>query len=180
MLITDPAPGWSSLRSTGGTYADTLVLYHGTTVSDANLILATGVNIQAGNPQADFGLGFYTTTLRRQAESWAKNRAHVQGGRPAVLEYRLPRVGVAQLFSLSFVRGDYDADEFWSFVHHCRQASVPTHYPGKSGWFYDMVSGPVTAFWKQRDAKPDSDQFSFHTQGAAKLLNRHQPRLFSV
>jgi hypothetical protein len=38
-----------------------------------------------------------------------------------------------------------------------------------NGW-YDIVSGPVAAFWKQRSPMADSDQVSFHTQGACKLL----------
>ena len=75
--------------------------------------------------------------------------------------------GLDKLISLQFVRGDYGYDDYWSLVQHCRQ-STPTavndHRRPATGW-YDIVSGPVTAFWTQRGAMVDSDQFSFHAGG---------------
>ncbi len=41
--------------------------------------------------------------------------------------------------------------------------------PNGRGW-YDVVSGPVAAFWDQRVAMQDSDQFSFHTRAAVAVL----------
>ncbi len=38
------------------------------------------------------------------------------------------------------------------------------------GEWYDIVCGPVAAFWDQRSAMNDADQISFHTITAAKLL----------
>ena len=34
-----------------------------------------------------------------------------------------------------------------------------------------MVSGPVAAFWQQRSAMLDADQYSFHTQRGVDVLN---------
>ena len=52
--------------------------------------------------------------------------------------------------------------------------SVVNHYQrdqtGKATW-YDMVCGPVAAFWQQRSAMLDADQYSFHTVAAEKVLN---------
>ena len=48
-----------------------IVLYHGTLDHHAQDILSNGVSLAGANPDADFGPGFYTTTLRRQAEAWA-------------------------------------------------------------------------------------------------------------
>jgi len=99
-----------------------------------------------------------------------------------VIWFRVPREALAALESLSFVRGDFAADEYWSFVQHCR-ASIPAtrtrpavvnHHQrdqtGKATW-YDMVCGPVAAFWQQRSAMLDADQYSFHTVAAEKVLN---------
>ncbi|MDB5334007.1 MAG: hypothetical protein JWP03_5158 [Phycisphaerales bacterium] len=153
-------------------------------------MLASGVNVRAGRPNTDFGLGFYTTTLRRQAEDWAylKHKAQPPMKRgqlalhPVVLWVRISRDVLARLQTLAFVRGDYGADEYWSFVQHCR-ASVPAapslpavvrhHERGGTGTpsWYDMVSGPVAAFWQQRNAMSEADQFSFHTDAAQSAIN---------
>ena len=34
-----------------------------------------------------------------------------------------------------------------------------------------MVSGPVAAFWQQRSAMLEADQYSFHTQRGVDVLN---------
>jgi hypothetical protein len=87
--------------------------------------------------------------------------------------------GLDKLISLQFVLGDYHHEDYWSLVQYCRQ-SVPgdaakgikevvnDHRRPPSGW-YQMVSGPVAAFWDQRAAMDDADQFSFHDDGAAIL-----------
>jgi hypothetical protein len=143
-----------------------------------------------GRPDTDFGRGFYTTTLLRQALDWAEIK---RGKAPAkskrsrdfmavVLWFDLPRNRLAELQSLAFGRGDYDAEEYWSFVQHCR-SSVPArststavikdHQRDPSGaeTCYDMVSGPVSAFWQQRAAIMTADQFSFHTVHGVSVLN---------
>ena len=38
--------------------------------------------------------------------------------------------------------------------------------------YYDVVYGPVSAFWQQRLAIQDVDQVSFHTERSITLLNR--------
>src|SRR5437868_1542573 len=48
-----------------------LVLYHGTVAAHAASIQALGVNPLKGRLGTDFGPGFYTTTVERQAKSWA-------------------------------------------------------------------------------------------------------------
>lgn len=88
--------------------------------------------------------------------------------------------GLDKLLSLHFVRDDYDNDDFWSLVQHCR-GSVPAdpsrgiaevvrdHRRPPTGW-YQLVSGPVSAFWTQRAAMAGADPFSFH-EGGIDLLN---------
>ncbi len=89
---------------------------------------------------------------------------------------------------MCFVLGDYDDLDYWSLVQHCRQ-SPPTGSPGQHhhkypgaisspDWWYDLVVGPVSAFWAQRVTMADADQFGFHTDDAIeilqKLINRFQ------
>jgi hypothetical protein len=95
-----------------------------------------------------------------------------------VIRLRVPLDRLARLDSLHFVLGDYNQDRFWSLVHHCRQSTlhaVRSHArPGRRSpddW-YDVVSGPVAAFWDQRVAMMGADQFSFHTARAARVLNQ--------
>jgi hypothetical protein len=37
--------------------------------------------------------------------------------------------------------------------------------------WYNLVSGPVAAFWDQRVAMDDADQFSFHAKRSIDILN---------
>jgi hypothetical protein len=145
-------------------------LYHGTSERDAQAIVAGDVNV-AGRDKTDFGPGFYTTTVERQARTWADRRAkHRARMRPAVVAIDLDREALASLAILAFVRGDFDADDFWSFVAHCRTGAVDHGRVGPRGP-YDVVVGPVSAMWVQRLAIQGVDQVSFHTRAAQRVLN---------
>lgn len=88
--------------------------------------------------------------------------------------------GLDELLTLPFVRGTYGDVDYWSLVQHCRQ-SIPAdptravaedaHDHGRppDRW-YELVCGPVAAFWEQRVAMVDADQYSFHASGI-DLLN---------
>jgi hypothetical protein len=190
--ILHAAPDWQPDLS------DYLILWHGCTALDKNKIEASGIDLSYCAVDTDFGRGFYTTTLERQARQWAWTRYYdwqarnptATGNQPVVLRFRVrrystrsrpkkPGKGLDKLLSLQFVRGDYDSDDFWSLVQYCRKsvpanprtgqpAVVHDHKRPPSGW-YEMVSGPVAAFWKQRVAMSDADQFSFHEGGVDVL-----------
>jgi hypothetical protein len=151
-----------------------LILYHGT-LQQHKASLASGIMPSMGRSNTDFGIGFYTTTLLDQAKSWAWQAAQVDiargnlKARGCVLAYTLDRDLAAPLESLSFVRGDREAEDFWSLVFHCRQGLAGHGRSGPNS-FYDLVSGPVAAFWQQRIAMADADQISIHSAAAACLL----------
>ena len=127
-----------------------------------------------------------------QARQWAWGRFYKwqalhptgTGNQPVVLRFRVRRCklpgatapldeGLDELASLAFVLADYHYEDYWSLVQHCRQstpAAIHDHRHPVGGW-YDLVSGPVAAFWEQRVAMDDADQFSFHTEKAVRLLN---------
>lgn len=148
----------------------TVRLYHGTTTAHAASITRSGVRIGLGNPKADFGRGFYTTTIERQARSWAWQLANRRRVSPLVLYADLEREALAGLDSLAFVRGDFDAEDYWSFVTHCRSGADGHSRSGPVS-FYDMVAGPVALSWVQRGLFAGADQISFHTPAAEAVLN---------
>ena len=156
-----------------------LTLYHGTVDTHVAAILA-GVNVSLGRTGTDFGRGFYTTTMQRQAHSWAWQlalRLLRRGSKvvPAIIAFDVARDDLAPLEALWFVRGSFDADDFWSFVFHCRSGGS-AHGRSMSGGWYDIVVGPVAASWQQRLTIYDADQIGFHTTAAAAVLNRSTPR----
>ncbi len=171
-----PAPKWQPPISRR------ITLWHGCVDSDRLNMEAKGIDLRRCNADTDFGRGFYVTTIRRQAEQWAWRRHFDLGcaSPPVVLRFRLQRRDLASLDTLPFVLADYSSEGYWSLVQHCRQstpgappsvtASINNHDGPHKGW-YDLVTGPVAAMWRQRVAMAGSDQFSFHTRRAITLLN---------
>jgi hypothetical protein len=98
---------------------------------------------------------------------------------PVVLRFRFDRFELAKLSFTAFVLSYPTKNDFWSLVQHCRQSTtgaIRDHRGPVTVWdgtnWYDVVCGPVSAFWRQRYAMQDTDQFSFHTEPAVELLNR--------
>jgi hypothetical protein len=153
------------------------VLYHGTTRRHIASI-QTHVNVALATIPRDFGIGFYTTTVLRQARTWANIKSawdrwnNVQGDtNPCVIEFRVDRTALGRLHTLSFVRGDREASDFWDLFDHCRFDVRRTNRPPNGGW-YDVVFGPVAKKTDptQRRVFSGYDQISFHTPQAAQLL----------
>ena len=80
-----------------------LDLWHGCTTEDKNEIEHLGVDPLEGRPNTDFGRGFYTTTLERQARHWAWARyydpkfARKTGVQPVILRFKVDRHELAKL-----------------------------------------------------------------------------------
>jgi hypothetical protein len=148
-----------------------VVVFHGTVDSFATSIVS-GVTVGHGKPNTDFGRGFYTTTVVRQAQMWAAQLSATRPGTsPAVIEITIKRLSLASLETLAFVRGDFAADDYWSLVHHCRKGALDHGRLPPAPSYYDVVYGPVAAFWNQRMVVADADQISFHTMAAEMVLN---------
>jgi Protein of unknown function (DUF3990) len=168
--LLHPAFPWQRPRSAQ------LELWHGC-LENHRQDIERGIDLTRCQLNADFGQGFYLTTVRGQAEHWAWKRfvdAARTGPTPVVLKFELDRDEIAGLEGLQFVRADFFAVDYWAFVQHCRQngSGNPADHARSNGQWYDIVGGPVSAFWPQRVAMPDSDQFSFHTPEAVSLLDR--------
>jgi len=186
--LLNPAPQWEHSLAADGSIAieglhEVVTLWHGCTSDDwANILNNQGhIQVIKGSASTDFGRGFYTTTIQRQARHWAWLRYFSKcstpppgpGGLfPCTLQFKVRRedltAGSMNFKMLSFISGNYDSEGYWSLVQHCRsggsnQKCVPTTCSEEEQW-YDVVTGPAAAFWQQRVAMNDSDQISFHTQ----------------
>ena len=126
----------------------------------------------------DFGKGFYVTTVREQAERWARRKADLFGGTPVVSRYRM-RDDLSQFRVKKFPD---DLMEWIEFVCDCRDGK-PTYQQ------YDIIIGKVandkvfrvvdmyhSGIWdKERAlheirAYPNYDQIAFITQSAIDAL----------
>lgn len=88
----------------------------------------------AGRPNLDFGLGFYVTDVRSQAEDWAKKVANHRNKKPIVNNYELNRESIITEFKCKIF---YDYDGEWlDFIVSSRL--------GKEPWkSYDYIEGGV-------------------------------------
>lgn len=147
-----------------------LRLYHGTDDQSAQSILQNGINLSYCSPLTDFGLGFYTTTFRSQAESWARLRCKLRPGnpKPAVIVFDLDREVLGVPSHLFFTHEDDRRTQFWQFVAHCRQGTK-THLPKSRN--FSVVSGPVS-LWPQQFTIKDCDQVSFHDANGGTSLDK--------
>jgi hypothetical protein len=155
-----------------------VVVYHGTVDKFASMIVSGPVLVSKGTENTDFGRGFYTTTVKRQARTWADwvSAGANPGAKPAVVEITIDRPTLATLDALAFVRGDFDADDYWSLIHHCRRGASDHGRTGPEP-SYDVVYGPLAAFWERRMCVANSDQISFHTPRAEGVLNASARRI---
>jgi hypothetical protein len=156
-----------------------LKLFHGTDERSIESLLGTGIDLQFSRDELDFGRGFYVTTSLAQAMSWAEQKVDYKqesGGLARVMEFAVSRDYLAELESLWFVRGTAEAVDFWSFVTHCRSSE---RFHGRDNW-YDIVIGPVTRNFRKRTLlEAESDQISFHTDRALKLLDPKKAEVIS-
>jgi RHS repeat-associated protein len=132
-------------------------LYHGTDPSGAASILTNGINIAAGNPQVDFGQGFYTTDNIEQA----RNR-----GNGAIVIFE---VSVNELLSLRHLEFTSPDNAWATFVLYHRTTPGVNHN-------YDWVEGPVARRWSARTGivtvYQGYHQLSIHTEAARQLFQR--------
>ena len=128
----------------------------------------------------DFGKGLYVTTVREQAERWARRKAALVGGRAIVNQYQM-REDFKGLRVKSFPD---DLAEWIEFVCDCRDGALAYQD-------YDLIIGKVandkvfrvvdmyhSGIWDKKRALleirayPNYDQFAFITQRAIDGLLR--------
>lgn len=149
-------------------------LYHGSTVA------VRKPSLRPGRPNADFGKGFYTTSVREQAERWAHIKREREDAAHAVVSVYEFDDSLLDNADLN-IRRFTGADEPWLyFVTDCRKSRPHD---------FDLVQGPVAndkvfttvnlyesgvlsdkAAILQLKAYKTYDQLSFHTERVISIL----------
>lgn len=149
-----------------------MIVYHGSTV------IVTAPDVRHSFRALDFGRGFYATSNREQAESWARRRANVFGGRPIINRYEMSD----DFSGLQVKTFPEDLMAWIDFVCDCRDGK--NVYSG-----YDIIMGRVAddkvfrvvdlyhaGIWDRERALreirvyPNYDQIAFITQAAIDRL----------
>lgn len=164
-----------------------MILYHGT-----NIDIQT-IHLSLCRPYKDFGRGFYTTDLLEQAQKMALRVSKIYGGNPIVNIYRIDD----NFLNLSDLRirdfGVVPSVEWALFVMNNRNKLLLDYESADCNLDckFDIVHGPVanddmaTLFrqyqneWisfdflvKNMTFKEVTSQYSFHTEGAVRLLKK--------
>lgn len=161
-----------------------MILYHG---SNAEIV---EVDLSRCMPYKDFGKGFYLTSIESQAEKMAVRTARFYGGKPMVTVFEAPD-DLLSNDNLN-IRSFNEVNEEWArFIMNNRDKRFDDIESPEcnSDCKYDVVFGPVgnddiTYLLRQysrgsisgerlRDGlayKKASDQYSFHTERAVRLL----------
>ena len=146
-----------------------MIVYHG------SIEVVEKPDVLHSHRPLDFGRGFYVTSVKEQAERWAKRKAALLGKEKAFINLYEMKKDTTGLAVKTF---DEDLEEWIDFVCSCRDG-------GEEYLAYDMVSGKVandkvfrvvdmyhTGVWdKERAIKeikvyPSYDQVAFITQKA--------------
>ena len=162
-------------------------LYHGSNLDIKEIKLAMC------RPYKDFGQGFYLTVIREQAENMARRVAMLYGGEAVLNQYDLDEKSLMgkDLKIKNF--GEKTSEEWARFVKNNRNrkftdvSSPESNIDNK----YDIVIGPIAndamailfrqyengmidfdTMVKGMEYKETTNQYSFHTDRAIRLLNK--------
>ena len=103
-----------------------MTLYHG------SYLAVEKPNISFSRTNTDFGQGFYTTTIKSQAEKWAE-RFKKQRGFAVVSEYELNEFDLRK--NTSILEWTTYCEDWLDFIAECRR--------GGTGGDYDLVIGGI-------------------------------------
>lgn len=106
-----------------------MILYHGSTIT------IDRIDLSKSRPNKDFGVAFYLSANKEQAEEMATFKADFEGGDPVVNKYEFDE---KMLNSLRFKKFDGYTKEWAQFVFDHR--TEPT---GRTLHDYDIVYGPI-------------------------------------
>lgn len=150
-----------------------MIVYHG-----SNMVIRQP-DVEHSFRALDFGKGFYVTTVREQAERWAKRKANIYGQKKGIINIYQMR---EETSGLSYKKFGEDLGEWIDFVCRCREG-------GDDHLQYDVIMGKVandkvfrvvdmyhSGIWDKeralREIKvyPSYDQIAFITQKAIRQL----------
>ena len=150
-----------------------MIVYHGSTE------IIKRPDVEHSYRLLDFGKGFYVTTVKEQAERWARRKASLQENKNAIVNCYVMSEHAVGLKCKTF---DSDLQEWIDFVCRCRDGELDYTK-------YDIISGKVandkvfrvvdmyhTGIWdkeralKEIRAYPKYDQIDFITQKAIDAM----------
>lgn len=141
-------------------------------------IQTSGPDLSRSRPKLDFGRGFYATTRRIQAIKWALRMGDNRGEPPAVLRWVVRFDDFDGWPKIIFADAGKSADDFWDFVRMNRQIQGP-HRSNPNGYF-DVVVGPASNNYVDREPVDDLDQISFHTANGVSLLLQSNLAIYTI
>lgn len=154
-----------------------MIVYHG-----SNMIVEHP-DIKHSFRALDFGRGFYVTTVKEQAERWARRKADIRGADKAIVTvYNM----VENFNGFAYKCFEMDLTEWIDFVCRCRDEE-------EDYLQYDVIKGKVandkvfrvvdmyrSDIWDKKraleeiKAYPDYDQIAFISQKAINHLLRYE------
>lgn len=167
--------------STDVTVPDRIInLYHGTLRQHAQSIYDNGVELGHGVGDMDFGRGFYTTELFRQASQWAnklvqRERNKIHG---AIVKFNVPQSEFDNLNNLKFPRATL---RWRQFVTDGRNGELRDDHDTVSG---PLLLNPGAVIGEEREKNnwlhSGGQQTAFNTQAAVNVLNRHREAVINL
>jgi len=163
-----------------------MILYHGSNIE------INSIDLTKCRPYKDFGRGFYLTSIREQAEVWAKRVSRIFSGEPWIIEFEFQKT-VLKAGYLNVKIFDEPNSEWARFVLNNRNRNFTDGTDANSNHDnkYEIVIGPVanddialqlrqfisgfvdsnslTDALKYRNL---TDQYSFHSGNALKYLTK--------
>jgi len=95
------------------------------------------IDLSMAKPNKDFGMGFYTTNIREQAEAWADIKGEIYSVAGVVTGFKFAESAFSDNYYKTLRFSEY-SKEWFEFVVKNRDISTSTFVHG-----YDIVEGPV-------------------------------------
>jgi len=95
------------------------------------------IDLSMAKPNKDFGMGFYTTNIREQAEAWAKIKGDIYGAVGIVTGFKFAESAFSDNYYKTLRFSEY-SKEWFEFVIKNRDTSSSAFIHN-----YDIVEGPV-------------------------------------
>lgn len=145
--------------------SSSIILYHG---GNASIEIP---EIRSARYTKDFGYGFYTTLINKQAEKWACRLKY----NPIVSKY-----AYKENPKLNILRFETMTEDWLDFIIFCRQGKTHNYDivegPMADDTIYDFITDYINdiitreTFWSYAKFKYPTHQLSFHTDNALKCL----------
>lgn len=148
-----------------------MILYHG------SYTIVKSPNLEHSRPNLDFGLGFYVTPIKEQAEKWSL-RYSKTGKKSIVSTYNFDECHAENLKILKF---DTYSEEWLNFIINCRSGKDKTDFDIVVGGiandkvfntielFFDDLIDKAEAIKRLRFEKPN-EQMCFRTYKSLSYL----------